>query len=173
HVMTGVDKVHKLLKNTGEGIRVGVIDTGIDYSHPALGGCFKSKNCRVQYGYDFVGDEYNGTLGSLKGDEDPKDCQGHGTHVAGIIGANDKNFIGVAPKVTFGAYKVFGCTGGAPSDMIIKAIEKSVADKMDVINLSLGSPLPFPDDPITRAINRAAEAGVVPCISAGNDGMNG
>ncbi|KAK9723281.1 hypothetical protein K7432_002078 [Basidiobolus ranarum] len=57
--------------------------------------------------------------------------------------------------------------------MIIKAIEQSVVDKMNIINLSLGSPLPFPDDPITRAIDKAADAGVVPVISAGNDGMNG
>ncbi|KAK9695998.1 hypothetical protein K7432_012699 [Basidiobolus ranarum] len=172
HVMTGVDKIHQKLKNTGAGIKVGGIDTGIDYTHPALGGCF-GKNCRVQYGYDFVGDAYNGDVGSLKGDSDPKDCQGHGTHVAGIIGANDKSFVGVAPDVTLGAYKVFGCDGGAPTDMIIKAIEQSVVDKMNVINLSLGSSLPYPDDPMTRALNKASDAGVVVVVAAGNDGMNG
>ncbi|ORX94412.1 subtilisin-like protein [Basidiobolus meristosporus CBS 931.73] len=172
HVMTGVDKVHEQLKNVGTGIRVGVIDTGIDYTHPALGGCF-GKNCRVQFGYDYVGDAYNGDDSTIHGDNDPKDCQGHGTHVAGIIGARDKNFVGVAPDVTFGAYKVFGCDGGAPSDMIIKAIEQSVVDKMNVINLSLGSSLPYPDDPMTRALNKAADAGVIPVVAAGNEGMSG
>ncbi|ORX80567.1 subtilisin-like protein [Basidiobolus meristosporus CBS 931.73] len=173
HLLTGVDKVHKLLKNTGSGIRVGVIDTGIDYTHPALGGCFKGKNCRVQYGYDFVGDGYDDSPESLAPDADPKDCDGHGTHVAGIIGAKDKNFVGVAPDVIFGAYKVFGCDSNYPEDMVIKAIEMAVKDKMHVINLSMGSSSPFPDDPLTRALNKAVDKGVVVTVAVGNSGSGG
>ncbi|KAK9718024.1 hypothetical protein K7432_005805 [Basidiobolus ranarum] len=173
HLLTGVDKVHKLLKNTGAGIRVGVIDTGIDYTHPALGGCFKGKHCRVQYGYDFVGNGYDDTPESLAPSADPKDCDGHGTHVAGIIGANDKNFVGVAPEVIFGAYKVFGCDSNYPEDMVIKAIEMAVKDKMNVINLSMGTSSPFPDDPLTRALNKAVDKGVVVAVAVGNSGSGG
>lgn len=83
---------------TGKGIKVGIIDTGVDYMHPALGGCF-GENCRVAYGYDFVGDEYIGENMPIP-DNDPRDtCNGHGTHVAGIIGARDSTlqFTGIAP----------------------------------------------------------------------------
>ncbi|KAK9700479.1 hypothetical protein K7432_012168 [Basidiobolus ranarum] len=173
HLLTGVDKVHKILKNTGAGIRVGIIDTGIDYTHPALGGCFKGKHCRVQYGYDFVGDSYDDSPETLAPDSDPKDCHGHGTHVAGIIGANDKSFVGVAPEVIFGAYKVFGCDSNYPEDMLIKAIEMAVKDKMNVINLSLGTSSPFSDDPLTRALNKAVDKGVVVAVAVGNSGSGG
>ncbi|KAF9367695.1 hypothetical protein CPB97_005413 [Podila verticillata] len=81
HPMTGVDYVQKTLKYTGKGVKIGIIDSGVDYTHPALGGCF-GKGCRVRYGWDFVGD---GAV--AKQDSDPRDtCNGHGTHVAGIIG---------------------------------------------------------------------------------------
>ncbi|KAF9328954.1 hypothetical protein BGZ91_000767, partial [Linnemannia elongata] len=67
HHMTGVDVLHKKYKLTGKGVKVGIIDTGIDYKHPAFAapgateGCFAryGKNCRVKYGWDFVGDDYN------------------------------------------------------------------------------------------------------------------
>lgn len=86
---------------TGNNIKVGIIDTGVDYTHPALGGCF-GPGCRVAYGYDFVGDDYNG-MNMPTPDADPMDnCNGHGTHVTGIIGAQDDEltFTGIAPKGT-------------------------------------------------------------------------
>ncbi|KAK9710861.1 hypothetical protein K7432_008173 [Basidiobolus ranarum] len=172
HFMTGVDKVHKELKFTGAGIKVGVIDTGIDYTHPALGGCF-GKGCRVSHGYDFISDTYDGVLDHIKTDDDPMDCHGHGTHVAGIIGANDPSFVGVAPDVTFGAYKVFDCYGGGPEDLIIKAVERAMKDKMDLINLSLGEPSPWSDDPVTRSLDKATSTGMVVIVALGNDGTNG
>ncbi|KAG0289476.1 hypothetical protein BGZ97_006458, partial [Linnemannia gamsii] len=75
------------------GVKVGIIDTGVDYKHPAFAapgateGCFArfGKNCRVKYGWDFVGDAYDGAT-EPKPDSDPMDCQGHGSHVAGIVG---------------------------------------------------------------------------------------
>src|SRR5438874_175003 len=72
----------------GKGVVVAVIDTGIDYKHPALGGSF-GKGARVVSGYDFVNK-----------DGDPMDDNGHGTHVAGIIGANGAGMVGVAPEVS-------------------------------------------------------------------------
>jgi minor extracellular serine protease Vpr len=114
--MTGADVAQSELGYTGAGIRVAVMDTGVDYHHPDLGGCF-GPGCRVVAGWDFVGDAFNADSTSPAynpnpvPDPDPDDCNGHGTHVAGIIGANGE-VKGVAPAVTFGAYKVFGCAGG-------------------------------------------------------------
>lgn len=84
HVMTQVDKL-RALGYTGAGVKVAVIDTGVDYYHPALGGCF-GEGCLVQYGYDLVGDDYDGSNTPVP-DDDPLDvCEGHGTHVAGESG---------------------------------------------------------------------------------------
>src|SRR5262249_8332249 len=114
--MTGADVAHA---NgwTGTGIKVAIIDTGIDYNHPDLGGCF-GPGCRVTGGYDFVGDAYTGGTSNIHPDPDPMDCAGHGTHVAGIVGANGV-VIGVAPDVTFRAYRVFGCSGTTTDDVIL------------------------------------------------------
>ncbi len=104
--MTGADIVQNELGYMGTGIKVGVIDTGIDYDHPDLGGCF-GDGCRVAFGYDLVGDDYDAGSNPVPvPDDDPDDCGGHGTHVAGIVGANG-TVIGVAPDVTLGAYRVF------------------------------------------------------------------
>ena len=112
--LTGADLVKSDLGFDGSGIRVAVMDTGIDYDHPDLGGCFGA-GCRVTNGWDFVGDAYNasaaGPISPIPNpDPNPDDCNGHGSHVAGIVGANGR-IDGVAPGVTFGAYRVFGCEG--------------------------------------------------------------
>lgn len=124
HVMTQVD----LLRADGirgAGIKVAVIDTGIDYDHPALGGCF-GEGCLVSYGTDLVGDAYTGGATPGVPDDDPDDCAGHGTHVAGIVAAqsNPYGFTGAAPDVTLGAYRVFGCTGSAGNDVLIAAFNQ-------------------------------------------------
>lgn len=78
--MGSVDK----LRNEGylgDGISIAIIDTGVDYLHPALGGGF-GPGYKVTYGYDLVGDAYNG-LNTPVPDDDPMDCAGHGTHVSG------------------------------------------------------------------------------------------
>jgi len=152
--MTGADVAYSELGYTGQGIKVGVIDTGIDIDHPDLGGTGKPgrtrfPSSRVKWGYDFVGDAYDSsgyTDAKLtpKPDSNPDDCNGHGTHVAGIIGANG-NFAtggvrGVAPKVTFGAYRVFGCDGSTSTDIVLAAMDRAIADHMDVVNMSLGEP---------------------------------
>lgn len=69
---------YQQLNHNGTGIRIGVIDSGIDYLHPALGGCF-GHNCKVRYGYDLVGDDYNGDIATLKPDNDPMDNCGVGS----------------------------------------------------------------------------------------------
>jgi uncharacterized repeat protein (TIGR01451 family) len=144
---------------TGAGIRVAVLDTGIDYTHPDLGGCL-GPTCKVVGGYDFVNN-----------DADPMDDNDHGTHVAGIIAAQGSVVIGVAPGVSLLAYKVIRSDGLGSTSTIIAGVERAVADGADVMNLSLSAPCYDPDnDGMILAINNAAAAGVLAVTSAGNEG---
>jgi minor extracellular serine protease Vpr len=170
--MTGADIVQSELGFTGAGVKVGIIDTGVDYHHPDLGGCF-GDDCRVARGWDFVGDAYDSTIGTLPvSDPDPDDCNGHGTHVAGIVGANGV-IKGVAPGVTFGAYRVFGCTGTTDADVMIAAMERAMSDGMQVVNISIGSAFQWPQYPTAMAATRLVNRGVVVVASIGNSGANG
>ncbi|WP_044988573.1 S8 family serine peptidase [Sorangium cellulosum] len=171
--MSGADLVRRDLGVTGEGIRVGVIDSGVDYHHPDLGGCF-GQGCRVAFGHDFVGDDFvSGDASKPPApDGDPDDCLGHGTHVAGIIGANGI-VQGVAPDVTFGAYRVFGCRGGSRADIILKAMERAAEDGMHVVNISIGTPFQWPDYPTAAAATALVARGVVVVASIGNSGEKG
>ena len=180
--MTGADVAQSELGLTGEGVKVGVIDSGVDVDHPDLGGCFGS-GCRVAYGYDFVGDDYDASPGDATyqpvphPDPLPDDCAGHGTHVAGIIGANGSASTGargVAPGVTLGAYRVLGCSGSTSSDAILAALERAKADGMHVVNISMSSAfLSWPEYPTAVAAARLVADGVVVVTSAGNSGANG
>ncbi|KAK5820847.1 peptidase S8/S53 domain-containing protein [Linnemannia elongata] len=190
HHMTGVDVLHKKYKLTGKGVKVGIIDTGIDYKHPAFAapgateGCFAryGKNCRVKYGWDFVGDDYNGAT-EPKPDSDPMDCQGHGSHVAGIVGGNALNiktgpkpatpWVGVAPEVTFGAYRIFGCAGNAGTDVIMAAMEMAFNDGMDIINMSLGGGSSYKENPTAILGEKLIAHGMNLGGAAGNDGSEG
>ncbi|RKP08243.1 peptidase S8/S53 domain-containing protein [Thamnocephalis sphaerospora] len=156
---------------TGRGVKVGIIDTGVDYTHPALGGCFGPK-CKVFVGHDFVGDQYSGYNAPVP-DEDPRDmCNGHGTHVAGIIGGKSAEFAGTAPDALFGAYRVFGCSGEVAVDIVTKALERAYDDGMHIINLSLGISSYWTDTPDALVAQRIFEQGVVIVASGGNDGAN-
>lgn len=159
----------------GTGVKVAIIDTGIDYTHPALGGCLGTA-CRVARGYDFVGDEYVGPDSPVRPDADPMDQNGHGTHVAGIVGAfgREENGIrGVAPGVLLYAYKVFGATGPTSADIMVAAMERAYQDQADVVNMSIGSSFQWPQYPTGKAADRLVKKGVVVSVSAGNSGANG
>ncbi|ORX95027.1 subtilisin-like protein [Basidiobolus meristosporus CBS 931.73] len=171
--MTGIDKVRAKYGYTGSGIRIGVVDTGVDWSHPDLGGCF-GEGCKIRYGFDFVGDEFGRRSPIPSPDGDPRDCHGHGTHVTGIIGAKGSDYSGIAPDATFGVYKIFGCKADTTNDeYIIQALEMAVRDEMDVINLSLGSPVPWGETLAAKAVNRAVSRGASVVVSFGNDGRAG
>ncbi|MEK6871862.1 MAG: S8 family serine peptidase, partial [Nanoarchaeota archaeon] len=154
---------------TGKGIKIGIIDTGVDYTHKDLGGCF-GNNCKVAGGYDFVNK-----------DNDPKDDNGHGTHVAATAAGNGI-LKGVAPDATIYAYKVLNAEGSGKVSGIIASIERSIDlnqnkipcenknDYLDIISLSLGGG-GDPDDPPSTAIDNAAVC-TVAVISAGNSGPN-
>lgn len=170
--MTGASVAQNDLGLTGEGIKVGIIDSGIDYDNPDLGGCF-GPGCRVAYGTDLVGDAFGGAAGTVPvPDSHPDDCGGHGSHVAGIVGANGA-VKGVAPAVTFGAYRVFGCTGSTSADLMIQAMERASGDGMRVVNMSIGSGYQWPQYPTAVAADNLVDDGVVVVTSGGNNGGNG
>ncbi len=175
--MTGADIAQSELGYTGAGVRVAIMDTGIDYHHPDLGGCF-GPGCRVFAGHDFVGDAFNDDPTSSSynpvpvPDPNPDDCHGHGTHVAGIVGANG-TVKGVAPGVTFGAYRVFGCEGSTTADIMIAAMERALAEGMHILNMSIGSAFQWPQYPTAAASDRLVNKGMVVVASIGNSGANG
>ncbi|KAK5989663.1 Minor extracellular protease Vpr-like protein [Cladobotryum mycophilum] len=172
HTMTQIDKL-RAKGITGRGIKVAVIDTGIDYLHPALGGCF-GKGCLVSYGTDLVGDAYNGANKPIP-DNDPMDCGGHGTHVAGIVAAqeNPYGFTGAAPDVTLGGYRVFGCSGSAGNDVLIAAYNKAFEDGSNIITASIGGPSGWSEEPWAVVVSRIVQAGVPCTVAAGNEGSEG
>jgi len=151
------------------------IDTGIDYTHPNLGGGI-GEGKLVVGGYDFVGDDYDGTNTPVP-DADPFDqCVGHGTHVAGIIAmqpGNEFGVSGVAYESTLMAYRVFGCTGTVSDEIIIAALLRAEADGCDVITLSIGGLDGWSTGPSSVVASRIAADGRVVTISAGNDGSDG
>ncbi|HEY0734570.1 MAG TPA: S8 family serine peptidase [Herpetosiphonaceae bacterium] len=203
------------LNNTGEGIKIGIIDTGIDYLHTNNGGSGLEADyarndetiitdnvgfpsAKVVGGYDFAGDEYDASDPALETpapDPDPMDCNGHGSHVAGTsagygVNADGSTYTGaygpstpfnslrigpgVAPKASLYALKVFGCDGS--TDVTDLAIEWAVdpngdgdfSDRLDVINMSLGSDYGSAYDSSSIASDNAAAAGVIVVASAGN-----
>ncbi|KAI6354340.1 hypothetical protein MCOR25_008663 [Pyricularia grisea] len=173
HDMTGVDKV-QAQGILGKGVKVGVVDTGTDYTHPNLGGCF-GKGCKVEGGYDFVGDSYwpfpgNGNV--KEPDDDPQDLQGHGTHVAGIIAGNSDRLKGVAPEATIYSYKIFGYSG-TDEETIIEAFIRAYEDGMDVISASVGSDGGWAETAWAEVSRRIVDEGIVVVIAAGNSGSLG
>jgi minor extracellular serine protease Vpr len=145
---------------TGRGVTVGVIDTGVDYSHPDL-----SKN-------------YGGGHDLVDNDKDPMETtaqQGtptlHGTHVAGIIAANGK-MKGVAPEAKIIAYRALGPGGSGTTEQVLAAIDQAAKDKVDIVNLSLGNSINGPDLPISLALNKLTDLGIVAVTSSGNSGPN-
>ncbi|KAH6680632.1 peptidase S8/S53 domain-containing protein [Halenospora varia] len=170
HNTTNVNKVHAL-GHLGRGVVVATVDSGVNYSIPALGGGF-GPGFKVEAGYDLVGNDY--IAGGLPiPDSDPMDCLGHGTHVAGIIASGDPDLPGVAPKATLRSYKVFGCGDGAASDVVIAAILRAYEDGADIINLSLGSSQGFPDNPTALVNSKVQAAGIFVAVANGNSGERG
>lgn len=109
-------------------------------------------------------------------DPAPMDCNGHGTHVSGIVGAKAAapgGVTGVASRVLFGAYRVFGCDGSTTTDIILAAMERALADRMQVLNMSLGAAFLWPQSPTAAASDRLVKRGMVVVASIGNSGGAG
>ncbi|KAK6221767.1 peptidase [Colletotrichum tabaci] len=172
HVLTRVNDAQKLGYD-GSDVIIAVIDSGIDYTHPDLGGQFGA-GFKVESGWDFVGDAYSvDEPNVLYPDDDPKDCLGHGTHVAGIIASGNKDLPGVAPNARLRAYKVFGCGDGVTLDVIGQAFLKAFEDGADIITASLGSDNGFTEDMVASIITKITEQGTFVSAAAGNSGIRG
>ncbi|MCF3942737.1 S8 family serine peptidase [Oceanobacillus alkalisoli] len=144
--------------HTGKNIKVGVIDTGIDYTHPDLKDNFAG-------GYDLF-DLDEDPMETMPGEGMPTS---HGTHVAGIIAANGK-LQGIAPDASLYAYRALGPGGFGSTVHVLAALEQAVKDEMDVINLSLGNEVNGPDYPTSLAVDKAVELGIPVIIANGNSG---
>ena len=138
----------------GSGVKVAVIDTGVDFNHPDLLGW--GPDGKVIGGYNFI-----------QTNQLPMDKNGHGTKVAGIIAA-DGSILGIAPKAKILAYKVSEDGEGVSSELISGAIEKAIEDEADIINISLG--VNRTNSKIDSAVNYALEKGIFVVTAAGNDG---
>jgi subtilisin family serine protease len=172
HVLTRVNDVHDRGID-GNDVIVAVVDSGIDYNHPALGGGF-GPGFKVEAGWDFVGNEYDVENPSVfYPGPDPKDCMGHGTHVAGIIASGNKDLPGVAPNARLRAYKVFGCSDGVTEDIIGQAIIRAFEEGADIITASLGSDRGFPDNVVATLISKITAQGTFVSAAAGNSGIRG
>ena len=148
----GAGDVHNA-GNTGAGVRVAVIDTGIDYNHPDLDTVYAG-------GWDF-----------FNNDADPFDDQGHGTWVSGILAAERNSppagVVGVAPDVDLVAYKVLGADGTGDYSGLIAALDRAaLVDGIDVVNMSLGGP--EPSDALAAAVAAAYASGLVLVAASGN-----
>jgi hypothetical protein len=106
-------------------------------------------------------------------------CNGHGTHVTGIVAADARNanasqpFVGVAPGVSIFMYRVLGCSGSTSNDVMIDAITRAFNDSVDIISMSIGGTEGWSEDPTSVVADRITQRGVFFSIAAGNDGAGG
>lgn len=172
----------------GAGIKVGVIDTGIALDHPDLAGAVDLNNL----GYDFVNND-NDPYETTRKDYDDAHAldpsipelhpvtgkpywTAHGSHVSGVIAGRgvgkdgQPGITGVAPEAEIHAYKVLGPYGSGSTANVIAGIERAVQEKMDVINLSLGSETNNERSADAVAVNNAMAAGTITVVSNGNSG---
>ncbi|MFB7140759.1 S8 family serine peptidase [Gottfriedia sp. NPDC056225] len=199
-VFPGVSKLHAE-GFTGKGVKVGVIDTGIDYNHPDLTDAYKGYRAQPGVdpktinpssvkGWDFVDNDadpmettYDDWKKSGLAEKDTLTGSTfyteHGTHVSGIIAGRGKNntdyaVTGVAPDADLYVYRVLGVYGSGTTEAVLGGIDKSISDGMDVINLSLGSSVNDPENIESLALNNAVLSGVTAVVAAGNagDGMD-
>ncbi|PSN73974.1 subtilisin-like protein [Corynespora cassiicola Philippines] len=173
HIITQVDRLHGA-GVTGKGIRIGIVDSGIDYLHPALGGGF-GPGFLVARGYDHIGDSPPTASVPITDGDPYENCDGHGTHVAGIIAAqkNELGFTGAAYESEIGMYRVFGCTGDSTDDVVTAGISKAFDDGNHIISGSLGKYSNWPHDPMAVLLDRITKAGVICVFSQGNTGFGG
>jgi subtilisin len=116
----GAEPAH-LSNYTGSGVKIAILDTGVDYKHPELASNYKG-------GYDFI-----------NSDGYPMDDNGHGTHVAGIIAAkrDGKGIVGVAPDADIYAIKVSDARGKGSFSGLVKGIDWSIENDMDIVTMSI------------------------------------
>ena len=139
--------------NKGAGVKIGIIDSGVDHGHQDLDGVYAG-------GYDFVQD-----------DADPDDVYGHGTHVAGTACAEDNGLgvVGVAPGCALYSLRVLNDSGSGSWGTTIAAMDWAVLNGLQVVNLSLGSSQD-PGSTVKAAFDNAEAKGLVIVAAGGNSG---
>jgi subtilisin family serine protease len=152
----GIDRIEADLvwnRTTGLGVKVAVVDTGIDLDHPDLINNIK------------------GNVNCINPRKSGDDDNGHGTHVAGIIAAvnNQIGVIGVGPEISLYAVKVLDRNGKGWLSDLIEGLEWCINNKMDIVNMSLGSS--SDNQSFHDAIRKAYEAGIIQVAAAGNNGL--
>ncbi|HBY63123.1 MAG TPA: hypothetical protein DEH78_25155, partial [Solibacterales bacterium] len=167
-------------QNAGRGVRIGIVDTGIDSTHPGfqsdlpVPSGFPRGDTAAAAGKIIVARSY-----SLTGTPPTaNDVEGHGTSVAFVAAGSPTvsprgEISGAAPQAYLGNYKVFPSPdSGAPDALILRAIDDAIADGMDILNLSLGGDVADPpdDDILARALERATAAGIIVVVAVGNAG---
>lgn len=173
---------HTLQQNafnvTGQGRTICIIDSGVNYTHPALGGCYGNNSitsgCKVVGGWDYCADD----AGCTTTDSDPMDMHGHGTHVSGIAAANG-TIRGVAPESRVVMLKVCNSSGSCFDDAISSGINWCIGNastyNISVISMSLGSGLSTGfcnNDPLADEINSAVGNGISVVVATGNSGSS-
>lgn len=169
----------------GHGIKVAVLDSGIDKNHPDLKEVYRG-------GKNFIDQSNPEEYTRLRDEDDPSETSPderpegvpeknptsaarfetyHGTHIAGILAGKNKNGVkGVAPKIDLYAYRVFGAYTIGDTSNVLKGIEEAISQKIDVINLSLSDVSDSENHALSFAVNNAVLAGVVVVSTAGNTG---
>lgn len=149
----GVTRLHApqiWSRATGKGVKVAVIDTGVDSTHPD------------------IAPNYAGGYNAVEPGTDQTDEHGHGTHVAGTVAgaANKMGVVGVAPEASLYGVKVLDKDGGGTTDIVVGGIAWAVENGMQVVNMSLGGPS---SSALRKAVQKAYAAGVTIVAAAGND----
>lgn len=143
-------------KTKGKGVKVAILDTGCDTSHPDL-------QERIIGGRNFTDDDESNPDIFL-------DYNGHGTHVAGTIAAqqNDQGVVGVAPEASLLIVKVLNKKGSGQYEWIINGINYAIEQKADIISMSLGGPNDMPE--FHDVIKKAVSNNILVVCAAGNEG---
>ncbi len=156
-------------RTTGAGVRIGIVDTGVDLTHEDLAG-------KVVAGTNCIGSQGD----EAKCTGSPQDDQGHGTHVAGIAAAikdNGVGIAGVAPDAQLVVAKVLSAAGSGSTDDINAGIRWVVDHGARVVNLSLGDPNFFltslQGTPLSQGIEYAWTHGAIPVLASGNTNPDG
>jgi len=146
-------------------VTVAVLDSGVNYNHQDLAtNMWNGGAAFPLHGWNFVG----------AGSNDPMDLNGHGTHVAGTIGAVGNNALGVSGvcwKASIMAIRTMDINGSGTTASIVQGIDFAIAHGAKIVNMSLGGTGPF-DLAYSNAVTRAQNANVLLVVAAGNDGVN-
>ncbi|KAK8061167.1 hypothetical protein PG997_015388 [Apiospora hydei] len=176
HLMTQIDRLHAL-NITGKGFRIAMMDSGVDYTHPALGGCF-GPGCLVEHGWDFVGDapprrRARARRRPLRRLLRPRHSR-RGIH-RGAGRGQQVRFLGRGPGAKLWSYRCWNCAGVGSNEILVASFIRAFEDGADIIQCSNGiyEFAGWGDEPWALVASRIAQTGVPVIVSGGNSGGRG